>query len=200
VKMKVKFDDIDVKRTGSLLACLFFSIFIGTEFHPLIDDNPNAVNVIVTVFSILAGFLIASITFIIEPIISKSSNWRELQLLKPSIERKMIRHKYLFILYLITLGCALFMFLLPDKNSEFQKSLLNGHILMDSNLIKVHFFGKIMNFDNSEVSDALNSAFLTLVTFVFLISFTLPSSLIDSQMSRYDAVLDETKPKVLKQD
>tara|TARA_B100001093_G_scaffold462893_1_gene478502 strand:+ start:247 stop:402 length:156 start_codon:yes stop_codon:yes gene_type:complete len=40
---------------------------IGYHFQPLISNNPDAVNTVVTIFSILAGFLIAVITFIAEP-------------------------------------------------------------------------------------------------------------------------------------
>lgn len=200
MKIQYRKNSVDWKRTISLSACIIFSIFIGLEFHPLIDNNANAVNVIVTIFSILAGFLIAAITFIVEPVINKSSSWEELQLLKPVVKRKMLRHKLLFILYLMTLGCALFIFLIPDKNSASYKYLLNGLITIKSDTVNITFSDWQLIVNNSDISDFLGSIFLSLVTFVFLISFTLPSSLINSQLNRYESVLDENKPKVLKQD
>lgn len=43
----------------------------------------------------------------------------------------------------------------------------------------------------------LQTAFLGLATFVFLASFSLPGSLMKIQMERYEAALEETRPKVV---
>lgn len=44
----------------------------------------------------------------------------------------------------------------------------------------------------------INIGFLGLATFVFLASFELPGSLMRLQMERYEAEMEATKPKVLK--
>jgi len=80
--------------------------------QPLVSGNKDAINTIVTVFSILAGFLIAVITFIGA---SSSKSWQTLQLSKRGIQAKLWRHKMLFYLYLMTLGFALAMFLVPTE-------------------------------------------------------------------------------------
>jgi len=102
---------VDWKRLFSLAALLLISGGAGYFLQPLISGNSDAVNTIVTIFSILAGFLIAVITFIGDPGIR---GWKELQIDKRAVEAKLRRHRMLFHLYLLTLGLALAMFLVPD--------------------------------------------------------------------------------------
>jgi len=68
---------IDWKRLLMLLAGVAISAFIGVRFQPMISNNSDAVNTVVTIFSILAGFLIAVITFIAEPTLKQAKNWDE---------------------------------------------------------------------------------------------------------------------------
>ncbi|MEO1706908.1 MAG: hypothetical protein AAFR69_04165, partial [Pseudomonadota bacterium] len=119
----------------------------------------------VTIFSILAGFLIAVITFIAEPTLQQARTWGELQRMKATVRRKLIRQMLLFFLYLLTLGIALAMFLTPPAMLELLKWL--------------------------------QTAFLGLATFVFLASFSLPGLLMKIQMERYEAALEDTRPKVV---
>ncbi|QIZ82594.1 hypothetical protein HFZ77_14200 [Thalassovita gelatinovora] len=95
-----------------------FSVAAGYWGQPLVSNNTDAINTIVTVFSILAGFLIAVITFLGDP---GARGWDQLQLDKKSMEAKLWRHEVLFYLYLVTLGLALFMFVLPE---EYEKTTL----------------------------------------------------------------------------
>lgn len=157
---------IDWTRIIKLTIAVVVSSTVGYCFQPTIAHNTNAVNTVVTIFSILAGFLIAVITFITEPTLRQATNWQELQLMKKTIERKLFRQKALFFLYLATLGVALVMFLMPTEMIVTLKWL--------------------------------QGTFLALATFVFLASFTLPGSLMRLQMERYEAALEESKPKVLK--
>ncbi|MFS8182953.1 hypothetical protein ACMG4P_15550 [Pseudovibrio denitrificans] len=154
------------KRAILLLLSALTSGCVGYWGQPLLVQNSNAVNTIVTVFSILAGFLIAVITFIAEPVMKNARNWEELQLMKSTVERQMTRHKILFFLYLVTLGLALSMFLLPASFVETLK-----------------WFQVV---------------FLGLACFVFLLSFALPGSLMQLQMDKYEAALEDAKPKALK--
>lgn len=152
-------------RLTQLLVAIGVSCFIGYRFQPMVANNPDAVNTVVTIFSILAGFLIAVITFIAEPTMQKARTWEELQRMKITVRRKLIRQKLLFFLYLLTLGIALAMFLTPPTMLELLKWL--------------------------------QATFLGLATFVFLVSFSLPGSLMKIQMERYDATLEESQPKVI---
>lgn len=152
-----------VLNVVSALAVVVISVASGFYVQPLISGNDNAVNTIVTVFSILAGFLVAVITFIGDP---GARGWKELQLDKRGMLVKLNRHKALFYLYLVTLGLALSMFVVPKENC----------------LILLW----------------LERAFVCLTTFVFLMSFTLPQSLMELQQRRYEDALDEQLPEVLR--
>ncbi|MGE4325573.1 MAG: hypothetical protein AB7E21_05610 [Pseudodonghicola sp.] len=144
-------------------ALIVLSVAAGYYLQPFISGNSNAINTIVTIFSILAGFLIAVITFIGDPGVR---GWQQLQLDKRAVEARLRRHRLLFYLYLTTLGLALAMYLIPDK-----------------------FF---------EVKIWLERFFVGSAVFVFLASFTLPSSLSNLQMERYDTALKNQLPNMLK--
>ena len=153
-------------RIAKLVGAIGVSAYVGHRFQPMVSNNPDAVNTVVTIFSILAGFLIAVITFIAEPTLQQAKTWSELQKMKETVRRKLFRQKLLFFLYLLTLGIALAMYLTPPANTE---------ILV-----------------------WLQTVFLSLATFVFLASFSLPGSLMRIQMERYEAALDVSRPKVVK--
>lgn len=156
---------VDSKRVLKLFLASAFSGFVGWNFRPMIAGNADAINTIVTIFSILAGFLIAVMTFIAEPVLRRARRWEDLQSMKKTVKRQLLRQKILFFLYLTTLGLALTMYLIPD--------------------------GCLVIMKWSEI------LFLSLATFVFLASFTLPSSLINVQIERYEAALQDKRPKVL---
>lgn len=110
----------DWLRLGKLVVALGVSAAVGYMFHPMVANNPDAVNTVVTIFSILAGFLIAVITLIPDPTLKKAKNWTELQAMKKTVKRKLHRHNILFLLYLLTLGSALCLFLVPSGPTQFR--------------------------------------------------------------------------------
>lgn len=110
-------------RLGKLTVAIGVSGAAGYYFQPMVANNTDAVNTVVTIFSILAGFLIAVITLIAEPTLKQAKNWQELQLMKQTVQRKLFRQKLLFFLYLITLGVALGTFLVPDAQAELRRWL-----------------------------------------------------------------------------
>jgi peptidoglycan/LPS O-acetylase OafA/YrhL len=116
--MVAKSGSHDWWRIGKLAGAVIVSVAVGYFFQPMVANNTDAVNTVVTIFSILAGFLIAVITLIAEPTLKQAKNWQELQLMKQTVERKLFRQKLLFFLYLITLGAALGTFLVPDAQTE----------------------------------------------------------------------------------
>lgn len=80
--------------------------------QPVVSGNDDAINTVVTVFSILAGFLIAVITFIGEP---GSKPWAELQANKKVVQARLDRNLLLFQVYLLTLGLAMAVFVVPPE-------------------------------------------------------------------------------------
>lgn len=121
--MAAKSGNQDWWRIGKLAGAIVVSCAVGYLFQPMVAHNTNAVNTVVTIFSILAGFLIAVITLIAEPTLKQAKNWQELQLMKKTVQRKLFRQKLLFFLYLITLGVALGTFLVPDAQAELRRWL-----------------------------------------------------------------------------
>ncbi|MEI6829372.1 MAG: hypothetical protein WCK64_05900 [Synechococcaceae cyanobacterium ELA445] len=97
-----------------------FAIALSLVFsrvgQPLIHGNQSAVDVIVTVFSILAGFLVAIIAIIGDPASMPKGSWRVAESKMPSIEDKINKQKWLFTGYLVTLG-LIFASLLASKAS-----------------------------------------------------------------------------------
>lgn len=166
MKIEGRENTIDWLRVVPLAFSALISVACGYYLQPLISGNEQAINTIVTIFSILAGFLIAVITFIAEPTIRAATSWKDLQLNKRNVRNRIFRHRLLFYLYLITLGLAFCMFLLPD---EFVRATL-----------------------------WMERGFIGLSAFVFISSFKLPGSLMELQMARYEAELEEKKPPVLK--
>lgn len=121
--MVAKSGNPDWWRLGKLAGTIVVSGAVGYLFQPMVAHNTNAVNTVVTIFSILAGFLIAVITLIAEPTLKQAKNWQELQLMKKTVQRKLFRQKLLFFLYLTTLGVALGTFLVPDTHAELRRWL-----------------------------------------------------------------------------
>lgn len=122
----------------------------------LIDDNENATGVIVTVFSILAGFLIAVMTLLGDQSILPGT-WRIAEVQRRKIRTKLIRQKWLFYTYLLILL-----------------------VIFVSSLTKSHW---------PETTDLLERLYFGLATTAFLLSFRLPSTLMEVQMDRVEAVI-----------
>jgi len=110
----------DVKK-AKFGFCVILWSFLGAYFgQPLIHGNQDAVNVIVTVFSILAGFLIAVITLVGDPKSLPTGGWQVALLGSEKTYNRLIRHKWLFILYLITLFFIFISILIKSKFSGAQ--------------------------------------------------------------------------------
>lgn len=113
----------DWRRLVMIAVAVAMSGAVGYFCQPMIAGNTDAVNAVVTIFSILAGFLIAVITLIAEPTLKHAKNWQELQLMKRTIQRKLFRYKLLFFLYLVTLGVAMGTFLVPEEQEGWRRAL-----------------------------------------------------------------------------
>lgn len=71
--------------------------------RPYIHGNQDAVNIITTIFSILAGFLIAIITVLGDPSSLPKGSWRVARLGSDLTYNRLTRKKWLFLIYIITL-------------------------------------------------------------------------------------------------
>ncbi len=93
------------------IAAGLLAFLLGGE---LIRANERATGVIVTVFSILAGFLIAVMTLLGDQSMLPGG-WRMAAIHQKRIKAKMTRQKWLFCLYLVTLTVIFASSLLDEK-------------------------------------------------------------------------------------
>lgn len=93
----------DIPKIKYAIAVSLYGVIGSCLGQPLIHGNDNAINIIVTVFSILAGFLVAIITIIGDPSSLPSGSWQRARLGSEVLYNRLERHKLLFLLYLITL-------------------------------------------------------------------------------------------------
>jgi|CXWL01.1.fsa_nt_gi hypothetical protein len=110
--------NIDLKKVRYALFIGVVSFILTIFIKPLAEDNANAVNVIVTVFAILAGFLIALITLVGDTNHMPQGSWRVAFYHSDKITNVLIRYKWLFYLYLLILLLVFLSFLLPNKFSD----------------------------------------------------------------------------------
>lgn len=108
----------DWTRIAMGAGAVAMSAYVAYEFQPAISGNTDAINTVVTIFSILAGFLIAVITLITDPILQQAKSWEELQLMKATLRRKLLRQRLLFFFYLLTLAAALGIFMVPEARAD----------------------------------------------------------------------------------
>ncbi|MBU1001856.1 MAG: hypothetical protein KKE73_04970 [Proteobacteria bacterium] len=101
--------------------CLYFifaltaGVAVSFWGQPIIHGNEKAVNIIVTVFSILSGFLVAVITIIGDPSsVAARDSWQFTELNRNNINRRLVRNKWMFVLYLVTLTLIFISTLVSD--------------------------------------------------------------------------------------
>lgn len=110
---------LDKKKIGLFFLAILCGIATARYGQPLIHKNNDAINIIVTVFSILAGFLVAVITLVGDVSTIPSGSWRVAQQFGDQTKARLIRHRDLFILYLLTLGLIFIGSLLKELSDIF---------------------------------------------------------------------------------
>lgn len=97
------------------------SAVLAVLAQPLVRANPSAVEMIATVFSILAGFLIAVISIISNTVELRLRYWKQDYLNARAIKRRLYRQELTFYLYLLVLAAVFAVMLsgkLPDPARE----------------------------------------------------------------------------------
>jgi hypothetical protein len=72
--------------------------------QPYVHNNPDLILIVVTVFTVFAGFLIAIITIIGDPLMIPEGSWRVAEGGRARMEQRLNVYTTLFIFYLITVG------------------------------------------------------------------------------------------------
>jgi hypothetical protein len=89
---------------GYVVASLVAGVVASVWCQPLVHENKDAHDVIVVLFSILAGFLVAIMTIVGDPAIYRATAWRSHEKIRATIFARLARQKWLFYLYIATLG------------------------------------------------------------------------------------------------
>src|SRR5690554_5018442 len=154
---------IDTGRIIFFIVVFTLSGIAGWYGQPLIHENQEAISVIVNVFSILAGFLVTIMTLLGEPAIFRGHTWRADAVKRGNIFRRLVRHKWLFILYLLVLG-----------------------MIFVSTLIT-------KSFPDHAAVVWIERVYLGMATLAFILSLTLPSRLMSLQIARFDEMVELRK-------
>jgi hypothetical protein len=147
-----------VRRTLGILLCALIGGISAYYVQPCIGDNTDVVLIVVTIFSVFAGFLIATITIIGDPIMIHEGSWRVAEAGRDNMSARLVGHIGLLFLYLITLG-LLFVGVVLEK-------VLDPHNKWKMFVEWAYLFFGITS---------------------FLLTFALPISLLHMQQARYDA-------------
>lgn len=131
-----------------------------------IVDNDVAIGIFVTVYTVLAGFLVAVITVLGDPSLLPNGDWRAAELHRDELEARLIRHTWLFTLYLITIGV-----------------IFVGALLSDAPIEVV----------SDDVKFWIARAHLTLGVAAFILTLAMPKMLMDIQRKRVDAEIERRR-------
>lgn len=148
-----------------LIACL--SALLAWKGQPLVHGNEKAVDLIINMFAILAGFLIAIMTLFSDMRFDEDANWRQLQLREDLQERHYDRHSLLFYAYIAVLICV-FMVVLLKHSPEYE---------------------------NSTVLICFEYAYLFLACISVFYSVFLPSKLIQTRKEAFAQLMKHKKPR-----
>lgn len=154
---------IDWGRVGLFAAIVVVSAMVGWCGQPFVHGNDEARGVIVNVFSILAGFLITVMTLLGEPGLYRGRTWRSDAVKRSNVYQRLVRHKWLFIAYLIVLALVFLTTIVAKR---------------DPNAVAVTW---------------LEGLYLGFATFAFIYSLMLPSRLLNLQLARFDELVESRR-------
>jgi hypothetical protein len=153
-------------RLVFIALCAVAAFAAAAYGQPYVHHNADLVLVIVTVFTVFAGFLIAVITILGDPTMIPDGSWRIAESRRDNIERRLRTHVWLFVLYLLTIG------------------LLFTGVLIQAALDEHH-----------SVRIWIERLYLFFGVFSFLLSFALPISLMTLQRARVDAEIERRRTR-----
>lgn len=151
-------------RAIFIIVCAAVAAFVAYCGQPFVQGNADLVTVIATVFSVFGGFLIAIIAVIGDPSLIPEGSWRLAEIRRDNIERRLLRHAWLFVLYLMTIAFLFGAVLLAKASPD---------LLMWRKFVEI--------------------AYLFFGVWAFLLSFGLPWALMKLQRARVDAEIERRR-------
>jgi len=92
------------KISGRKIAAIIVTVIVAAvfawAFQPSYHDNSNAIMLVATAFSVLAGFLITVLAITADERSLRGANWRQDVVYFQLIKRDLRRHRNMFYLYL----------------------------------------------------------------------------------------------------
>ena len=155
--------EIDWKGAVTVLVALALSAAAGWFGQPFVHGNDEARGIIVNVFSILAGFLITVMTLLGEPGLYRGRTWRADAVKRTNVYRRLARHKWLFVIYLVVLGLV------------FCTSIVSRR------------------YPDCIAVVRLEQTYLSFSAFAFIMSLLLPGRLMNLQLARFDELIAERR-------
>ncbi|HID8434776.1 TPA: hypothetical protein ACXIJW_002330 [Serratia marcescens] len=160
--MKTK---VSIRKIIQFFFTVAFCAIVAYYGQPAISGKSDAINVLVTIYSVLAGILIAIITLIGDPsVLDTDGSWRRTYLSSKLPKVKLLRLKILFHTYLVTLLMVFLAYLIPKDSFPHAKEWVERVLV---------FFASI----------------------ALLTSFKLPGAVIEVQRSRLDKKIAEQRKK-----
>ncbi|QAY95907.1 hypothetical protein CWB41_09355 [Methylovirgula ligni] len=156
-----------MKRLGFIFLCAIVGAVSSYYAQPFVDQNSDVILIIITVFTVFAGFLIAIITIIGDPGLIPSGSWRIAEGRRNQMYQRLSWHVVLFTLYLLTIA------------------LLFVSVILEKALCE-HQFWRLW----------IERAYLFVGITSFLFTFALPSALMEMQQARYDAEIERRRSEV----
>jgi len=126
--------------------------------EPFVKENPDAILILTTVFTVFAGFLVAIITILGDPALIPEGSWRVAEGRRDKIESQLIAHVWLFVIYLLAIAL-----------------LFAGVVVRKAPAVP------------EDVKVWINRIYLFVGIFSFLLTFGLAKSLLVFQLSRVEA-------------
>ncbi len=148
----------------SRIGLIALAAVVAWQAQPLIVGNVAAINLLVTMFTVLAGFLIAIIAVVGDPMRLPPGSWRAAEQDRERIRLRLNDHKWVFVTYLVTLLLIFAALLLEGASDQWPR-----------------------------MGAALEHLFLFFGTYAFGVSFSLPWALTRVQQERVDAEIERRR-------
>ena len=97
---------ISKRKVAMEVVSVVIAVLAGWLLQPWYHCSDDATSVLVTVFSILAGFLAAVMAIVANDRVMRGRNWRQDTFYLAQIKRELLRHSVTFYVYLAVLVLA----------------------------------------------------------------------------------------------
>ena len=152
-------------RSAYIFICVSISIAAAYFGSHLIRNNSDANTILITMFTVFAGFLVAVMVIIGDPAMIPAGSWRVAENRRENVERSLVRHMWLFWIYLAVIGLIFLVSILKEAKFEYVE----------------------------EVRGYVERAYMFMAVFSFLLTLALPKMVSDVQRARVDAEIDKRR-------